>query len=363
MANQDVPSPAPERLQLAVVAVWLAVVPPALAAAGVMINRVLETNNYVFGMFFSLMLVTVPVSLLLGVIAFCMTVNSQRRSGAGLAFLAMLVSGGILATAMWFLSQLGNFHGRVLRRRGRPVLARVRRVAGAVEIEELTGPLARLGRGDRAVLGEYWTHVAREEHTSVEAFNKIARALAVHGAPASLIAGAQVAARQEAGHAVRCFAVASACVGEALAAEDGEIGETATATLATLAVEALVDGCVGEGTGAAEAAMLAADASLPGTLHATFAVIAREEAEHAALSWEVLVWCLEVGGAEVRAAVVRALAGLDEAAAPRHGVAGNAAQRGLGMVTRAERDAAWRTAVAETRVRVAELLRCEARAA
>lgn len=354
----------PERSKLAVWAAALAVLPPALAAFCMLVLG--DGFGHVdarTSIFLRMMLATVPASLVLGIVAFIRSL-SARRSGTALAMLAVLVSGGVVGGFMWMLSGLAGMHGRVLRVRGRQVLVRVRRPAGAAaELPDLAAPLAALDRRDRAAVVDHWTLVAREEHTSVEAFARLARALAAHGAPASLIAGAHAAARQEADHAARCFAVASACAGRALAPAPTDPPDAPTPTLAALAVEALIDGGLGEGTGAAEAATLAADPTLPATLRADFAVIARDEAAHAELSWSVLAWCLAVGGPQLHAVVARALAALADADPPGEGVARTPAQRALGLATPRERADAWHTTLSAARARLADLLRAAPRAA
>lgn len=302
---------------------------------------------------FYLALVGLPLGLALGLVVLLRNAANPGGAGTGLALLAVILSSSIMAFAYWFASSMaGGFHGRVLRIRGRAVLTPVRRLGRppvTTELLQLTG----LSRTDRAALTVHWTLAAREEHTSIAAFERLALALQALGAPRSLIDGALMAARQETDHAAQCFALASAFAGRTLVPGPLSIADAPTPTLVTLAVEALVDGCVGEGTGAREAQMLAAEGLTHESLQTTLAVIARDEAEHEALSWDVLTWCLSVGGAPVQAAVVQALAALDRRDAPQIGTARSAAQRAHGMATLAEREQAWRRArtTAEARVR------------
>jgi len=70
-------------------------------------------------------------------------------------------------------------------------------------------------------------------------------------------------------------------------------------SLAELAVESLIDGCLLEGV-AAEVAARALIRARDRQARAALAVIARDEASHAALAWDVVHWCCELGGNPVR---------------------------------------------------------------
>lgn len=341
----DQPRP---RSRLALVALYCVLVPVGVCIVG---------SGVGVGLIgFYLALVGLPLGLVLGLVVLVRNAVSPGRTGSGLAVLAVLISGGIMGFGYWFFSNMaGGFHGRVLRIRGRAVLTPVRRLDRPAVIVDLPA-LGGLAGSDRAALTAHWTLAAREEHTSIAAFERLALALQARGASRSLIEGAHGAAQQEADHAARCFALASAFAGHTLVPGPLAIADAPTPTLSTLAVEALVDGCVGEGTGAREAQMLAAEGLTHPSLQATFAVIARDEAEHEALSWDVLTWCLSVGGEPVRAAVVQALARLDRQGTPPTGTTRSAAQRAHGMATVAEREQAWRGALANTHARAQALL-------
>lgn len=67
-------------------------------------------------------------------------------------------------------------------------------------------------------------------------------------------------------------------------------------------MESYEDGCVGEAIAARQlnrSARLAADRGIANTLRA----IARDEAGHARLAWDILQFCIAEGGAPVRAAL------------------------------------------------------------
>ena len=63
-------------------------------------------------------------------------------------------------------------------------------------------------------------------------------------------------------------------------------------SLAELAVESLIDGCLLEGV-AAEVAARALIRARDRQARAALAVIARDEASHATLAWDVVHWCCE----------------------------------------------------------------------
>jgi hypothetical protein len=74
------------------------------------------------------------------------------------------------------------------------------------------------------------------------------------------------------------------------------------AGLVRLAVESWIDGCLGEGRAARHAAE-AARVATAGEARALQQRIAEDEARHAELAWDVLLWALVVGGDEVREAL------------------------------------------------------------
>ena len=159
-------------------------------------------------------------------------------------------------------------------------------------------------------LAAAWRRMAAMEHASIAAFARLTLELMAHGAPASLLADVQAAAADEVRHARSCFAQASRHAGHALRPGPfpfaGPI--TVRSDLAAIAADAAAEGCVGETVGAALAAASAAAASDP-SARADLMVIAADEARHAALSWRVVAWAVQAGGAPVARAVTAALAG------------------------------------------------------
>ncbi|MCB9683746.1 MAG: hypothetical protein H6735_01735 [Alphaproteobacteria bacterium] len=150
-------------------------------------------------------------------------------------------------------------------------------------------------------LAALWARDAADEGEAIAAFLALAAELAAAGAPRALVDGALRAARDEVLHS------AMAAV---QAARHGSIGEITLPTpparapdLARLAVESYVDGVIGEGAAAAEAAEAARR-----TGDAHHARIAVDEARHAALGAAVVDWALEAGGERVHHALSAVLA-------------------------------------------------------
>jgi hypothetical protein len=199
--------------------------------------------------------------------------------------------------------------GRALR------IARLAVAAPAVDVE---GWDAELPPGEspapspevRRALARLWTETARSEHASVPAFSRLSLSLVALGAPARLIEAAHRAALEEIEHARLAFSLASTYAevpvgpGRLLALHAAR-AVTAT-SLAALAAESLIDGCLLEGV-AADVAQQALARARDDRARAALAVIARDEASHAALAWEVVRWCCEQGGEAVQRRLLAAL--------------------------------------------------------
>lgn len=192
---------------------------------------------------------------------------------------------------------------------GRPfMVAGAPRVAGTGRrddwLEALpTAAELRLDAATRAALLGGWLEDARLEHASVASFARLVLQLLAFGAPSELVSAAQRAGADEIAHARGCFALASRFA-------DGPLGPTALAldgalpspTLAEAAAAAVHEGCVGETLAAIQATEQLSLATDPAT-RAVLERIARDEADHAELSWRFVRWALETGGDEVRHAV------------------------------------------------------------
>lgn len=190
--------------------------------------------------------------------------------------------------------------------------ARVAEVVGRFDwTREVEPDTSALDATTRATLAAAWTRSALFEHASIASFARFTLELLAVGAPSDLIAAAQRAALDEVRHAEVAFGLASAYAGErrgpgALPMEGGFKG----ATLASLAASTVLEGCVNETIAALLAAKARDEASDP-AVRGALACIAADEARHAELAWRTVAWAVGCGGADVRRAVVEALADVD----------------------------------------------------
>jgi hypothetical protein len=145
---------------------------------------------------------------------------------------------------------------------------------------------------DREALAAKWLEAARMEHASIASFANLSLRLLAHGAPPELVAGAHAAALDEIEHAQVSFAIASAYAGAPLAplAFADVARMTATGSLADLARETFVDGCINE-TAAAYEAEVGASAAEDPVIADVLAKIAADETRHAQLAWAIVAWC------------------------------------------------------------------------
>ncbi len=208
------------------------------------------------------------------------------------------------------ITELTAVVGRPLRRRN----GRLHRARSKRGHSHLTDRQALwLAPAVREALAEHWRNQGELEHASVIAFEDLARRLAMVDAPDDLILRALQAAHQETDHAERCFELAGRYLGESLRPgrlrRPLRLPRSRETELARLAEEALRDGVVNEGF-AAWLAEQQLDRARDRRVQETLAVIARDEAGHAALAVDVLAWCLAEGGGVVAAAVSAAAAEL-----------------------------------------------------
>jgi hypothetical protein len=220
---------------------------------------------------------------------------------------------------------------------------------------------ARLDRDTRGAIADAWLDDARAECASITAFLALARDLAAAGAPPALVAAALRAAEDEARHTRICAQIAADHAGLALdpvlldppAATDADRRDA----LLRLALEAWLDGCLGEGA-AAERAARASVSATDDAARLAQAAIAADERRHAELGWSVLAHCLAAGGSEVRDAIAEAarapLADPPRSDAERD--ADPAALRAHGRLAQRDADAAWRDTVTASRRRASALL-------
>jgi hypothetical protein len=161
----------------------------------------------------------------------------------------------------------------------------------------------------RLALADHWQAQGELEHSSVVAYQDLARRLALLEAPDELVRRSLSAAVQEADHWTRCFELAGRYLGQSLRPgrlrRPLRLPRSRTVELAALAVESLRDGILLEGYAAAMAAARA-DRANDGRVVESLRVIAADETHHAALSSDVLSWCLEQGGGPVAELVTTA---------------------------------------------------------
>jgi hypothetical protein len=167
----------------------------------------------------------------------------------------------------------------------------------------------------RHALAEHWKAQGELEHSSVVAYQDLARRLALLDAPDDLVRRSLSAAVQEADHWTRCFELAGRYLGQSLRPgrlrRPRRLPRSRTAELTSLAVESLRDGMLLEGYAATMATARAERASDRRVVE-TLRVIAADEVLHAALSADVLSWCVREGGAPVAEIVAAAAAQLPD---------------------------------------------------
>jgi hypothetical protein len=245
-----------------------------------------------------------------------LTVDMHKRCGLHTGLIANAMNGGLYGRQQWFLDQLGvgtavqtgPFLGRGYQppksggvTPGRPFRDGEGQVTARATDRD----------GESSDAARAWQHDADHEAESVPAFLQLAFELSVSGAPPCLVARAIQAAHDEVSHAGLCAEVAAAIartrlrpVARAFQFRQPLFG---TAALERLAVESALDGWIGEGQNAAIAEANAA-ASHNAAIARVERQIAREEAQHAELGREIVIWTLAAGGQPVQRALRRALA-------------------------------------------------------
>ncbi len=209
-------------------------------------------------------------------------------------------------------SGLFNFsfgRGRPLVYGGAPVVAE--RASGPAWVDDLSPEVNSLDAATREALASAWLDDALAEHASVAAFTRVAMQLLAVGAPPELLEDAHRAALDEVRHAKLCFTLASlyGARWEAPGPLSPDAIRHAVCDRPTLAREALLEGCLGEGVAAA-IARASCEAVEDPDVKRVLEVIAGDEARHADLAWRILAWCLDTGGAPAADAVADALRAL-----------------------------------------------------
>jgi hypothetical protein len=172
-----------------------------------------------------------------------------------------------------------------------------------------------MGAWKRACLGERWLAAARAEHASVPAFRRLRNQLVAAGAPVALVERCDAAAVDEIRHARRCFALARAYSGVDWTAGALPCAPEPPVDLSSLAIESLVDGCIGEGI-AADLARAGAQRATDPVIRETLMMFANDEAAHAELAWAVVLFCIERGDADVSRSIATAARTLQTSVSP-----------------------------------------------
>lgn len=161
-------------------------------------------------------------------------------------------------------------------------------------------------------LAAHWAEIAALEHASVASFARFGMQLLALGAPPRLLRACKQAALDEIEHARLAYGLASAYGCAGLGPDRLSLSGVAITSSWREVVEALiVEACVGETLGVAEATTAAEHARSP-IVREVLQRIATDELRHAQLAWQCLAWLLEQAGREDRA---WALALLDRAIA------------------------------------------------
>ena len=176
-----------------------------------------------------------------------------------------------------------------------------------LRVDGKRAPLPQLqGTGTQDPMGMDWVRAAQEEWSSVAAFGCVQAQLLQHGAPRTLTQRYEQAMIDETLHAMGAGTLAAKTVGQSL-----HLGSPLTAEpdlnvdLASIAVAAFWDGCIGEGVAALEASEQALNKE--GATKRYLEAVASEEAEHAELAWNTIEWVLERGDAATETLLREAL--------------------------------------------------------
>jgi hypothetical protein len=308
--------------------------------------------------------------------AACVTALRRNRSVftiVGCVFAVLIGLGGPVGVFLVFLAVLvesvgaGSSWGRPLRLRGRVLHSNLR--AGADWTRGASPDASSLDASARAALEALWLHDAQKEHASVPALARVSWLLAAVGAPADLVEAVHVAVLEEIEHARLCFALAAGYGGRSHTVEPMPellVGglDLGGDPLVRIAVESLDDGCLLEDFNA-DVARACARTCRDRVTRGVLERIAREERSHAELSWRLLEFSLDRGGAGVVRAVRKTLARIERVPRPTafSPATGDLAarvdadvMRAHGRIPDAEWSALWTRRLVETQKRVEAML-------
>ncbi len=150
------------------------------------------------------------------------------------------------------------------------------------------GLLGSAGAGQPSLVAAELAAAARLEGAAVFAFRTVERELIAHGAPASLIARARSAQRDETRHHAAMSGLA-ARFGAHLSPI--EVEDACVRPLVEVALENAVEGCVRETWGAA-VAVFQGECAEDRAVRRAMRSIAIDEVEHASLGWAIDAWAM-----------------------------------------------------------------------
>jgi hypothetical protein len=210
---------------------------------------------------------------------------------------------------------------------GRPFLiegtARVAEPTARTDWHAHVELLAAAHDGRREQLARAWTEMALMEHASIAAFARFTLQLLALGAPPDMIERSNAAQADETRHARLCFAIAGAYAGHEIGPGALRLdGALPAASLESVLVNVIREGCIGETLAALEAAEAREHATEPAVRDA-LTVISHDELRHAELAWHFVRWALAHGGSEARCAAAAAFqaAACDPCDRPRSALA------------------------------------------
>jgi hypothetical protein len=184
--------------------------------------------------------------------------------------------------------------GRPLRVNGTPVVASFHE---GVSRELDSHCVGLLSPDVAARMGARWLADATLEYSAIHAFVALARNLAAHGAPASLVRRALGAAAEEQRHTSACVEMAARYTGRTWCPPVEPMASLRVrgASIVDLVRETWIDGCIGEGLAAEMAGGRASECS-PHRGRAVLSTIAADERRHAELGFDVLRFLLTMRG-------------------------------------------------------------------
>lgn len=149
-----------------------------------------------------------------------------------------------------------------------------------------------LSREDRTHIAQSWREIGIAEHASIAAFARFVLHLLSLGAPPDLVNRAIAAMADEVDHAKLCFGVAKKFLGESIGPGAIDVaGVMAHSSPGSILEAAIREGCICE-TISAEYARASFAKATDATVRGVLEKISKDEAKHADLSWDFVVWLI-----------------------------------------------------------------------